>query len=177
MIPDSDHFLSLLSVELLLATAAQRQQTLLVHTKALWQGFVWYGKACKHHLGNLSLQELPVMFSHWLPKCQWNPWPLQTGESLPVPQCLSILSQAAFPLTVLLFRGSEPKPTVPATLFCSWEFKIFVSGTGCSFVKPVLEHRDCGNRQSPFEWMQCFALNFAIKHWGYGCGVYKVKKK
>lgn len=40
MIAESDCPLSLLSGELLLATAAQRQQTLLVHTEALRQCFV-----------------------------------------------------------------------------------------------------------------------------------------
>lgn len=98
-------------------------------------------------------------------------YPFKQARVSATPQQLSILSQAAFPLMVLLFRWSEPKSMVLTTLFCSWEFKIFVSRTSYSFFKPVSVHQDSRNWQLPFEWKQFFAFNFAIKHWWYGCGV------
>lgn len=51
-------------------------------------------------------------------------YPFKQARVSATPQQLSILSQAAFPLMVLLFRWSEPKSMVLTTLFCSWEFKI-----------------------------------------------------
>lgn len=91
-------------------------------------------------------------------------------------QHFSILLQEAFPLAVLPFGRSGHKSTVPTTLFCSWEFKIFFSRTSCSFVKLVSVHWDYGNWQWVFEWKQCSVFNFTIKCWYYGCGVKKIQQ-